>query len=301
MRAFRRVHDGLLYWPHEDMRQSLGTGVVSVTNGREWRNLQLPPDNTMMHTHAVAEWGGRLVAVLAGWDSALVASDDAGRSWDVLANDPPRTGRFHRYNGVMALGGRLFVRHWERTGVSLAEFRNGRMVDVAGWPTGHDVSEFTRFRGALYAIVNRADASELWRIGAGDPELVPLTGLDMRALASDGQTLWLVARTGAGGQMWSSRDGMRFTPGDRFDGGVPHSAAALAPGSIYVGGAGSDGRAILWGPAGEFRLPTGDIPPLPDQRPTASAPFERDVEEQRLRAALRDAANFQRHGRCCAI
>jgi hypothetical protein len=290
------VHGGLLYWPHEDMRQSLGTGVVSVTNGRDWRNLQLPPDNTMMHTHAVAEWGGRLVAVLAGWDSALVASADAGRSWEVLANDPPRSGRFHRYNGVTALGGRLFVRHWERTGLSLAEFRDGRMVDVEGWPESRGISEFTRFRGALYAIVAGRQSSQLWRIGAGAPERVRLPELDMRALASDGGTLWLVTRSGNGGRLWSSRDGMEFAPGDGFDGGVPHSAVAMG-GGIYVGGAGSGGRAILWGSGKGSEAPAGEIRPLPDQHPVAGEPFDVQSQGERLRAALADIVNYQRHGR----
>lgn len=295
------VHEGLLYWPHEDMRIGLAAGVVSVTNGRDWRDLHMPIGDTMMHTHALTEWRGRLVAALAGWNGALLASSDRGSNWHVLANDPPWTGSFHRYNDVTALNDRLLIRHWERDGLSLAEFRDGKVVDVGGWPHKRDFSEFTRFGERLYAIVDREDGSgELWWIGSGAPERVAtLPGdLDLRALASDGQALWLVGRIGNGGQLWSSRDGKTFVPGATFQGGVPHSAAALSPGQVFVGGAGPDGRAVLWGPSAAAGLKREwQILPLPDQAPAPNNSFDLKAERDRLLAALGRLENYDRHGR----
>lgn len=295
------VHDGLLYWPHEDMRIGLASGVVSVTNGRDWRNLQMPIDDTMMHTHALTEWRGQLVAALAGWNGALLSSTDSGRNWQVLANDPPRNGGFHRYNDVIALDDRLLVRHWELSGLSLAEFRNGEVVDVQGWPQKRGFSEFTRFNNALYALVDQDDgSSRLWRIGTGAPE--PVVGapgnVDFRALASDGQSLWLVSRNKNGGQLWSSSDGEHFAPGDMFSGGVPHSAVAVSAGKVFVGGSGSDGRAILWGPsivlAEQVASPRH---PVPDQIPSVDRSFDEKPERQVLAAALMQLENYDRHGR----
>ncbi len=295
------MHQGFLYWPHEDMRIGLATGVVSVTNGRDWRDLHMPIDDTMMHTHAVTEWQGQLVAALAGWNGALLASSDAGISWQVLANDPPRTGSFHRYNDVTALDGRLLIRHWELDGLSLAEYRDGQVVDVEGWPQKRDFSEFTRFNNALYAIVDREDGSgELWRIGSGPPEPVTTAPgtLDLRALASDGRSLWLVSRTGKGGQVWSSPDGKTFAPGAAFSGGIPHSAATLSAGEIYVGGSGQDGRAIIWGPSRTSTVkPDSQRIPLPEQAGSSNRPFDLQAERDRLLEALRTLENYDRHGR----
>ena len=138
------VHDGLLYWPHEDMRIDLGTGVVSATDGENWRELFVPVGDHMIHTHAAAEWRGELVVAMAGWNAAMAASGDADASWRVLANDPPTIGSFHRYNDLAVLGDRLFVRHWSRDGPARKEFRGGRLVSIPGWPQNRFSSKFTR-------------------------------------------------------------------------------------------------------------------------------------------------------------
>jgi hypothetical protein len=294
------VHKGLLYWPHEDMRIGLGAGVVSVTNGVDWRDLLVPADDPMMHTHATAEWRGQLVAAMAGWNSVLAASDDAGKSWRLLVNDPPKSGSFHRYNDVAALGDRLFVRHWQDTGLSLGEFRDGHVAAVEAWPNNRYFSPLTRFAGALYALVDADDGkAELWRIDLHGAEKVDVgtAGLDMRQLISDGKSLWFIARTGNGGQLWSSADGQVFLPGDTFRGGLAHSAAAAAPGKIFVGGQGADGKAILWGPPPTTGVDVPGLAVLPEQRVGTALAFDGDAEKRRLRAVLIAPDNYQRHGR----
>lgn len=298
------VHRGLLFWPHEDMREGLGQGVISVTNGQDWRHLRFSAGERMLHTHAVTRWRGKLVASLAGWNSALVVSSDGGATWETLVNDPPPMGTFHRYNDVASAGGRLFVRHWTRSGSTLAEFKDGEVFAVKGWPEGR-MSRLTVFNDAIYAIVRVASgAKELWRATSGEAEQVGTdpTGLDIRALASDGELLWLVARTGTGGQLWSTSGNFRLKEGPTFAGGIPVDATAAGPGQIYVGGEGDDGFAILWGPNSP-ETGHGELlfAPLPEP---ALCPLQADDQEpspdevkSRMIEALTDHDNYKGHGR----
>lgn len=294
------VHKGLLYWPHEDMRIGLGAGIVSVTDGSEWRDLIVPVGDHMMHTHATTEWKGKLVAAMAGWNSALAASEDAGKSWQLLVNDPPKSGSFHRFNDIASLENRLFVRHWQTTGLSLGEYRDGTVVPVEGWPNNRYFSGFTPFAGALYSLVDDdTDKAELWRIDAKGPRRVDINSvdLDMRQLLSDGERLWVVTRTHGGGQLWSSTDGADFVVGEEFKGGVSHSAVAIAPGAIYVAGEGADGRSILWGPRTASIDPPPAPPDLPEQRQKPDPAFDAPAEGDLLNQILGATQNYQSHGR----
>ncbi len=293
------VHRGLLYWPHEDMRIGLGTGVVSVTDGEDWRELFVPVGDHMMHTHAAAEWRGELVVAMAGWNAALAASANAGASWRVLANDPPAKGSFHRYNDLAVLGDRLFVRHWSRDGPTLKEFRDGLLIPAPGWPQSRFFSRFTRHDGALYALVDSDDgATELWRIGEGPAErLSPASRrIAMRLLVSDGEALWIVGRAGADGRLWKSTDGRQFQAAGRFHGGIAYSAAALAPGKIYIGGEGRDGRAIVWGPLSLSKRPVGAAGSLPETGIRPDPDFDTERNRAFLLSELQDARNYKSHG-----
>lgn len=295
------VHKDLLYWPHEDMRIGLGTGVVNVTNGSSWQTLMIPSPDYMMHTHSLTEWRGQLVAAMAGWNGALVSSVDGGKNWQILANDKPRTGRFHRYNHLAALDGHLYVRHWETTGVSLAEYVDGRVMDVEGWPKGASFSKLVRFNGALYSLVNNPDGGrDLWRIDQGVVEKLQISGPTATRveLVSDGARLWLITRDADGGELWASPDGVKYEMESRFDGGIPYSATALTTGSIYVGGAGDDGRAILWGPksAPDLNRSTPQMA-LPFNKHRRSEDFAFDARREQLVMALGNPETFDKRGR----
>lgn len=294
------VHEGLLFWPQEDMRIGLGTGVVSVTDGVDWRDLFIPVDDHMMHTHASAEWRGELVVAMAGWNAALAATEDAGESWRVLANDPPATGSFHRYNDLAVFGDRLFVRHWSRTGPDLKEYRDGQLTQVPGWPQNRDFSKLVQYDSALYGIVHANDGpSQLWRITDNRAEQVhpPIPGVDMQLLANDGEALWIVGRSADGGQLWKSTGGEQFAQVATFRGGSAQSVVARAPGEIYVGGEGLNGQAILWGPlsaAAPIVNESASVP-LSDQR--SDPTFDVDANRALLLAHLKDLRSYERHGR----
>ena len=295
------VHDGLLYWPFEDMRVGFGKGVVAVTNGREWKNLYLPSPEYMMHTHALIEWRGRLVAAMAGWHSVITASRDAGASWKTLVSDAPRKGRFHRYNDLAVLGDRLFAIHWEIDGVTMARFDQGRMVPLADWPPTRRISRLVRHQGALYAIVDlAAGGSRLWRIDASGhrPVAMDPPDLDLRALASDGERLWVATRSGDGGALWASKQGSVFTLEKRLAGGVAIDAIAAGVNRIYVSGAGTDGTAILWGPEGAT-APERDFEPPGLPEPARADGPSLDVSQlvSGLKTALQEPQSYAGHGR----
>ena len=297
------VHGGLLFWPHEDMRMGGGYGVISVTDGKNWRNLYLPSASRMLHTHAVSEWNGKLVVAMAGWNSALATSSDLGRTWKTLIDDEPREGGFHRYNGLGVLGDRLVVRHWERSGVSVSEFRDGKMRKTPGWPKGVDVSELVVFQHALYAIVRtQDDVTELWHIAGDDYRANKISisprGLDLRAITSDGQSLWLAVRTPDGGQLWSSRDGVEFMLAHSFGGGTPVSITSLGENQIYVGGKSDDGQAIVWGPrepatAASQTFARAGLPAVPScsHSELGGRRLHQDLHDE-----LQGIDNYQRHG-----
>ena len=253
----------------------------------------------MMHTHASAEWRGKLVVAMAGWNAALAASEDAGESWRVLANDPPATGSFHRYNDLAVLGDRLFVRHWSRTGPDLKEYRDGQLIPVPGWPQNRDFSKLVQYGSALYGIVYANNGpSQLWRITDKPAQQVhPLNrGVDMQLLANDGEALWIVGRSADGGQLWKSTDGGHFAQVATFRGGSAQSVVARAPGEIYVGGEGVDGRAILWGPRSKAALIGGDTASLPRSNHQSDPAFDVDANRASLLTHLKDMRSYERHG-----
>lgn len=61
------VANGLLYWPFEDARFSVGRGEYMVTDGREWQ-WRIVPNGEVFHIHAMLNHhGGLYAATLARW------------------------------------------------------------------------------------------------------------------------------------------------------------------------------------------------------------------------------------------
>ena len=295
------VHKGLLYWPQEDMRIGIGAGAVSVTDGQNWRDLFVPVPDHMMHTHATTEWRGKLVAAMAGWNGAIAVSDDAGDSWSVIANDAPKTGSFHRYNDVVSAGGRLFIKHWENTGTSLAEYRDGSVVSLEDWPSGRTIHSMAAHGDALFVVAdNEAGDQVLWRVDDAGVRALQMLPADLtpQLVISDGQSLWIVAREGDGGRLWSSPNGYNFQPGDTFKGGTPYSAVALSPGTIYVSGEGHDGMAIVWGPKHVDLMPSPVSDALVPKRLSATDPdFDTESAYLSIKDSLASPNAYQNHAR----
>jgi hypothetical protein len=250
---------GLLYWPYEDSRFSLGWGRFAVSDGTRWRS-GLIPSARAFHTHALAGIEGRLIAATSAWRAGLQASNDGGLTWHRLYDHPTPERRVSRITTLAVLGGGLVGTLRDPLGRRLVRFDGARLVDLPGWPEGR-VAEGDALRdGQFYGLVAEAEGVALWRSdGASSARLSDARGgWRPRGLAAGPEGFWTVSVEGRGGLLWHSADGQRWRARHRLEGGLPREVALYA-GRPYVAGEGADGRGILWGPP----------PPAPVEAPRA--------------------------------
>lgn len=293
------VHRGLLYWPYEDTRASLGWGAIEVTDGGRWRHLVVPSAQ-IFHTHVLSEWKGGLLAVTSAWRAGLQLSQDGGRTWIRLYDHTTAPGKVSRM-GTFVVAADEAVAHFRGPGgvVRLVRWAGeGAPVNVEDWTQRERFHGLTEHDGRAYLVHNEKEGSRIWvvegaraRALAGHP-----AGWWVWDLASDGSRLYAVTRTDEGrGELWSSQAGEDWRLEARFEGGDAMSAAA-ALGAVYVGGSGEDGRGILWRfEAGAAAAPEAPAPPLPlPQGQEAELDF--DAAAARLDEVLSESENFLRHG-----
>ncbi|MEM7222349.1 MAG: hypothetical protein AAF495_05185 [Pseudomonadota bacterium] len=240
------VHEGLLYWPLEDARISLGWGQIEVTNGRSWQTLTVPTA-TAFHTHALAGQSGRLVAATSAWRAGFQVSNDGGLTWREIYDHPTPDGRVSRVTELASLGGSVVGSLNSRNGRGLLMLGYGQVAPVPGWPSDRAVLAIAVFGGWLYGLVRGDDGVVLWRSDGLASEALPAPRADWRPrhIAADDEGLWAVEGSG---RLWRSDDGEAWQLTARLSGGTPWEVALL-DGKPYVGGAGEDGRGVLWGPA----------------------------------------------------
>ena len=119
-------------------------------------------------------------------------------------------------------------------------------------------------KGALYALVGRGEAREIWRHDGQTSYRVGPSGR-FADLASDGETLWLA---GFDGQLLSTMDGIGWQRHKRLKGGRPVTLYTI-DGGLFAAGRGDDGQGIIWWQKGHALRP-------------ATAPD--DAAQQRIKA-----------------
>lgn len=286
------VRRGLLYWPFEDSRFSLGWGMIQVTDGTAWRPITVPTAR-IFHSDSLVPWQDRLLLVTSAWRTGFQTSDNLGGDWQALYDHPTPQGRLSRFYEPVLLRGDLYGYLSDPDGMRLARFADGRLNRVSGWPDGRDFFGLTIHRDSLYAIVRVEGGFALWRTDGRRTERVGNEPLPFAAadLASDGSRLWAVSRDGG---LWSSVQDERWTRRGVLSGGRPLSLHVVA-GKIYVAGAGADGRGILWGPPTHRLPPTEAAIPLPSSRPREAVDWKRLGAA--LDTALGDLVQYRDHGR----
>lgn len=293
------VHNGLLYWPYEDTRASLGWGGIDVTNGDDWRYLVVPTAQ-MFHVHTLAEWQGGLLAVTSAWRAGLHLSDDGGLSWSELYDHDTAPGKVSRM-GTVVVAGDQAVAHLRGAGgvVRLVRWSGGAPINVSGWPQRQPFYGLTEHKGDAYLVKAGDQGSTIWVVkGESARPLTPPDGnWQVWDLASDGDRLWAVTRTDEGGVLWSSTAGENWRREALFEGGDATNVAAVN-GAIYVGGAGDDGRGILWAlmPERSETIMQALRPALPQPKPAALR-VDFTALAARLDKVLGDVKNFLNHGR----
>ncbi len=295
------VAGGLLYWPYEDPRPSVGWGHIAVTDGDRWQLRVMPGNPPMFHVHALESLGGRLYAATSAWRAGLHRSIDGGLRWQQIYDHPTPNRRVSRIIALAGFGGRLFG--------ALVERRNGTqhfpllVLDgetvrrVPGWPETAKTLDLVAAKDGVYGLVREVGGTAFWRTDGRTSERLAdaATMPPLRAFAAGDNGFW-----GAGdGALWHSVDGRQWRRMQGLPGGRPVDVVVIQ-GRVYVSGSGSDGRGILWGPPPSPSpiLPPGPLPnwpsrpdPGPVDWPTAKADLNEVVPSpETYRTRLRDLA-----------
>jgi len=276
------VADGLLYWPFEDPRFTVGLGEYMVTDGEAWRWHTLP-DGQAFHVHAMASLNGTLYAATSAWRAGLQTSTDGGVTWRIIHDHPTAEQRVTRITALTTFKDTLYAGLTDRNtdGTRLLRLDGETLIPVDGWPDGRRVTVLAVHDGWLYANNLGETESTLWRTdGTVVEPLLAMSGVAVRALASGPDALWAVSAGRSRGRLWRSEDGVTWSIAQRFAGAAPMDVAVIG-GDVYVGTAGPDGRGGLWGPPSPSNLPE------PNNRSFEAEPNElTDAEATGLLATL---------------
>lgn len=265
------VTDGLLYWPSEDPRISPGWGDFQVTNGEDWATGQITTAR-MFHVFAMAELQGALVAATSAWRAGLQVSSDQGKTWRKAYEHPTPQGRVSRIVDLVEVGGFLVGHLRGPEGRRMIRFDGTTLSELPGWPKDLAMSQVVRHGEEVYGLVQQDGGAAVWR---GDGERSqPITetrpGWRPFDIASDGKRLWAISDSAGGGQLWRSENGADWTLAANLRGGEPFDVIASER-MIFVGGAGEDGKGILWGlKLGDAIEDDRPLTPLPDLAPQSS-------------------------------
>lgn len=284
---------GLLYWPFEDARFSVGVGHFMVTDGADWR-LGTIPTARIFHTHAMAAIDDLLVAATSAWRAGLQVSNDRGATWRQAYDHPTPDGEVTRIVKLAALEDRVFGYLIGRGRQRLLLFDRRRVTQAPDWPRDRPVLGLARLGDQVYGAVRMSKGISPWRTdGARSEEVTPpRADWPVRALASAPDGLRAVTGDDRGGTVWHSANGADWRPTHQFTGGQPFDIA-VHRGNVYVGGAGNDGRGILWGTRAApdpVREPQGALPEL--DHTSLSATRAWSTAGERLDALLADPSSY---------
>jgi hypothetical protein len=311
--------DGLLYWPFEDARFSVGHGEFMVTNGREWqwrrmsqtRLERAPPaapptfcgspcssQTDVFHVHAMVADRGLLYAATSAWRGLIQRSDDGGLTWRVVSEYPSAPGSVSRLTTLAVLDGALYAGLTSsEDGVKLRRLVGETMTPVPGWPRGRSVWTVKTYRGWLYGVNRGGAGSAVWRTNGERVERVKdLDREPVRAFAAGADTIWAVSASDDRGTLWRSGDGISWIAVQFFRGAEPVDVAVYG-GHVYVGTIGPRDRGTLWGPPAPAAAEPAVDASVP--QPPARAPLERratDAALATLDRVLAESASYAAHG-----
>ena len=240
------VHRGLLYWPLEDARTEPGIAAFDVTDGERWEHALIPTEQAF-HNHAMVASGDRLYAAPSAWKGSVALSEDGGSVWRTVYLHPTPDRRVSRIVDLVVFGGAVYGSLNAPEGRRLIRVDDGSGEPVPGWPDARSHA-LTVHDGRLYGIVSRPDAGGVIRAFDGERSeriWAPPEGWTPRALASDGDRLWMAGDGADGASLWSSPNGRDWSETAMLDGGSPRDLVAHR-GVIAVGGRGDDDRGIFW-------------------------------------------------------
>lgn len=293
------VAGGLLYWPSEDPRLSPGWGDFQVTNGEDWATGQITTAR-MFHVFAMAELNGELVAATSAWRAGLQTSSDHGKTWREAYDHPTPDQRVSRIVDLVEIGGFLVGHLRGPEGRKLIRFDGTTLSDLPGWPQNLAMSEVVRHGRHIYGLVQEEGGASAWRSDGENSEAITSIIPNWRPfdLASDGHSLWAISDSATGGRLWRSENATDWSLAGDLTGGEAFDVIASAN-AVYIGGAGANGRGILWGlKHGPVKSGSEPIAKLPDLRPQPETRItDWKAQAQALDEALRAPRSYAAFGR----
>ena len=243
------VAGGVLFWPFEDARFSLGWGHYMATDGQVWRHGTIRSARAF-HTHAMGQLDGTLVAATSAWRAGLQVSKDNGLTWRSVYEHSTAQGRVSRIVELRSLGSYLIGRLAGRNLRGLVRFDGEQVAALPGWPNDDRVIALASWKGWLYGLVQQSGGPVLWRSNGEVSERLGSLTSDWKVsgLSGGGDSLWAVGISNGQGWLWQSQDGLQWRAHTKLEGGRPREVASYA-GHIFAAGAGDDGLGILWGPS----------------------------------------------------
>lgn len=297
------VHRGLLYWPLEDARAEPGIGAFDVTDGERWDHGLIPTEQAY-HNHAMVESGDRLYAAPSAWKGSVALSEDGGGTWRTVYLHPTPDRRVSRITSLVVTDDGIYGTLNAPEGQALIRVDDGSGEPVPGWPSGRSHG-LTAHDGRLFGIAGNPDAGSIglwtWDGELSEQAWVPTEGWVPRALASDGEKLWMAGDDAGGASLWSSPDGRDWIEMAALEMGSPRDLVAYR-GVIAIGGRGTNDRGVLWtyGPSPHVK-PVAATPPPPSPRwpllrPAAPDGFRWASAAEHLDALLANPRSYERYG-----
>lgn len=291
------VADGLLWWPLEDPRASLGRGEIAVTDGRDWRLLQTRTGR-QFHLHGISAAGPRLLVAGADWSAQVLASTDRGTTWQTIFHAPRREDRFSRTYMALDLGHAIAADIYTFGGGGesgdLVQLATTGATGVPGWPAGEPVARLVRTPAGVAALLAGRDGTRaIWQsdLASAAPLPAPPEGVTVD-LAVDGTRLHALTAGPSGGAVWRQATSGWQRLATIADGEVQE--LAVIDGQPVVTG-GRDGQGAIWlrALAGAVPPPSGPPAALPEQY--AALPVDAHAALTALRALLADRAAYRSH------
>ncbi len=253
------VAGGLLYWPFEDARFSLGHGHFMATDGDRWHE-GIIPTGRIFHTHAMAATAAtdQLVAATSAWRAHLDLSSDGGLTWRQVHDHPTPGGRVSRIVDLVVLEDAVFGSLVSRDERRLLKLDGSMVEPVPGWPLNQTIKALTRFQGHVYGLIQTSDGSAIWRTdGRRSEQVISLADIEnetgkgsARDLTADDRGLWLVTSGETGGRVWQSGDGRNWTARYGYKDGTAFELLIYQE-RVFVAGTDRErGVGMLWGSSG---------------------------------------------------
>ena len=264
---------GLLYWPSEDSRWSVGRGDFLVTNGERWATGTVTTAQ-IFHIHAMTSLGTRLIAATSAWRGGIQISDDRGATWREIYDHPTPSRQVSRIVSLASTTERSYGLLLHRDKRRLLSINGDVVAEVPGWPQDRSILGMAGLGTWLYALVREGAGIAVWRTNGVVSQFVaaPRANWDAQDLVADAGKLWVLTEALQGGTIWSSEDGVGWQRVAWLRGGSPYDLEVV-DGVPFVGG--TDGtRALVWGPAMAGK--SGPLPAIPSLPvllpPTSDAP-----------------------------